>query len=191
MLVVIDNYDSFTYNLVQYLAKLGAKVKVFRNDQIDLVSLIALDPSHIVISPGPGTPNESGISLEVIRYYAGKVPILGVCLGHQALGQCFGARVERAPQVMHGKTSEVWHHHQGLFNALPSRFVVTRYHSLIVAEESLPECLEAVAWCQDESSGRLVMAMQHKEYPLYGVQFHPEAVLTEYGYELLAQFLKQ
>ncbi|AKP74627.1 Anthranilate synthase component II [Piscirickettsia salmonis] len=191
MLVVIDNYDSFTYNLVQYLAKLGADVRVFRNDQITLSELIALDPRHIVISPGPCTPNESGISLEVISYYTGKIPVLGVCLGHQALGQCLGARVEPAPYVMHGKTSEIWHTQQGLFKTLPRRFFVTRYHSLIVAEESLPECLEAVAWCKNKGSGRLIMAMQHKEYPLYGVQFHPEAVLTEYGYELLAQFLMQ
>ncbi len=184
MVVVIDNYDSFTYNLVQYLGELGADVRVFRNDAVTLDELRALAPSHIVISPGPGTPHDGGISLDIVRELHTRVPILGVCLGHQCIGAAFGGRVERAPQLMHGKTSRIYHDRQGIFSGIPSPFQATRYHSLIV-QEPLPDCLDVAAFTADGE----VMALRHKSAPLVGVQFHPESVLTEYGKEILRNFL--
>ena len=184
MIAVIDNYDSFTYNLVQYLGELGADVQVFRNDQITLDELANLSPSHLVISPGPGDPNDGGISNETIRCFADKVPILGVCLGHQCMGAVFGGVVKRAPKLMHGKTSQIYHDGQGLFDGLPSPFEATRYHSLIV-EEPLPDCLEVTAFTIDGE----VMSLRHRSHPTFGVQFHPESILTRYGKQLLKNFL--
>jgi anthranilate synthase/aminodeoxychorismate synthase-like glutamine amidotransferase len=184
MIAVIDNYDSFTYNLVQYLGELGADVQVFRNDQITLDELANLSPSHLVISPGPGDPNDGGISNETIRCFADKVPILGVCLGHQCMGAVFGGVVKRAPKLMHGKTSQIYHDGQGLFDGLPSPFEATRYHSLIV-EEPLPDCLEVTAFTIDGE----VMSLRHRSHPTFGVQFHPESILTQHGKQLLKNFL--
>jgi anthranilate synthase/aminodeoxychorismate synthase-like glutamine amidotransferase len=184
MIAVIDNYDSFTYNLVQYLGELGADVQVFRNDQITLDELASLSPSHLVISPGPGDPNDGGISNEAIRCFADKVPILGVCLGHQCMGAVFGGVVKRAPKLMHGKTSQIYHDGQGLFDGLPSPFEATRYHSLIV-EEPLPNCLEVTAFTIDGE----VMSLRHRSHPTFGVQFHPESILTQHGKQLLKNFL--
>jgi len=184
MIVVIDNYDSFTYNLVQYLGELGQEIKVFRNDQVTIDEIRALCPDHIVISPGPGDPDDGGISLDVLREFGPTIPILGVCLGHQCMGQAYGGKVERAPRLMHGKTSKVYHNATGLFNGIPSPFQATRYHSLIV-EEPLPDCLEVTAFT---SQGE-VMAARHKEYPTVGVQFHPESILTEHGHRILQNFL--
>lgn len=191
MLLMIDNYDSFTYNLVQYLGELGAEVQVYRNDCIDIPTIHKLAPRWIVISPGPCTPNEAGISLEVIRNFAGKIPLLGVCLGHQSVGQVFGGRVVRACQVMHGKTSMVYHRHEGVFRGLPSPLEATRYHSLVVERESLPECLEISAWTEHED-GTMdeIMGVRHRELAVEGVQFHPESILTQYGHELLKNFLE-
>lgn len=190
--LMIDNFDSFTYNVVQYLAELGAEVITHRNDAISLEEIEALAPSHIVISPGPCTPNEAGISLEVIRHFAGKLPILGICLGHQAIGQVYGGEVVRAPQVMHGKTSLVRHHSHGVFEGLADPLEVTRYHSLVVAAESLPECLEVTAWVDDDDvTPGLIMGLRHKTLDVEGVQFHPESILTRQGHELLANFLKR
>ncbi|MBH8580196.1 anthranilate synthase component II [Bisbaumannia pacifica] len=190
--LMIDNFDSFTYNVVQYLAELGAEVITHRNDAITLEEIEALAPSHIVISPGPCTPNEAGISLEVIRHFAGKLPILGICLGHQAIGQVYGGEVVRAPQVMHGKTSLVRHHGHGVFEGLADPLEVTRYHSLVVAAESLPECLEVTAWVDDDDvTPGLIMGLRHKTLDVEGVQFHPESILTRQGHELLANFLKR
>ncbi|WP_431026002.1 anthranilate synthase component II [Halomonas sp. H5] len=190
--LMIDNFDSFTYNVVQYLAELGAEVITHRNDAITLEEIEALAPSHIVISPGPCTPNEAGISLEVIRHFAGKLPILGICLGHQAIGQVYGGEVVRAPQVMHGKTSQVRHHHHGVFEGLADPLEVTRYHSLVVAAETLPECLEVTAWVDDDDvTPGLIMGLRHKTLDVEGVQFHPESILTRQGHELLANFLKR
>ncbi|ERS14922.1 anthranilate synthase subunit II [Alcanivorax sp. PN-3] len=188
--LMIDNYDSFTYNLVQYLQELGAEVLVHRNDQIDLAGMEALAADRLMISPGPCSPNEAGISVEAIRHFAGKLPILGVCLGHQSLGQAFGGEVVRAGQVMHGKTSSVHHTGQGVFAGLPSPFTATRYHSLVVARETLPECFEITAWTENEQ-GEMeeIMGMRHKELPLEGVQFHPESILTEHGHAMLKNFL--
>lgn len=190
--LIIDNYDSFTYNVVQYLAELGAEVKVYRNDAITLEQIEAMAPTHLVISPGPCTPNEAGVSLAAIRHFAGRVPILGICLGHQAIGQAYGGAVVRAPQVMHGKTSRIRHRGEGLFSGLEEPLEVTRYHSLVVAAESLPECLEVTAWTdQDDVTPGLIMGLRHRELDIEGVQFHPESILTRQGHELLTTFLKR
>jgi anthranilate synthase/aminodeoxychorismate synthase-like glutamine amidotransferase len=186
MLLMIDNYDSFTFNLVQYFGELGAEVKVVRNDELGVRDVEALAPSHVVLSPGPCTPNEAGITLETITRLAGKVPILGVCLGHQAIGQAFGGKVVRAKQVMHGKVSRIAHDSKGVFNSLPQQFVATRYHSLVVQRESLPACLEVSAQSEDGE----IMGLRHRGLPVEGVQFHPEALLTEHGHRMLENFLK-
>jgi para-aminobenzoate synthetase component II len=186
MILVIDNYDSFTYNLVQYLGELGADPEVHRNDQITVEEIRRLAPQRIVISPGPKTPNDAGICLDVIQKFAGKIPILGVCLGHQAIGQSFGGRVIRAPELMHGKTSQISHDGKTLFAGLPNPFPATRYHSLIVERSTLPDCLEISATTPDG----LIMGLRHKKMKVEGVQFHPESVLTEAGKQLLANFLK-
>ncbi len=184
MIAVIDNYDSFTYNLVQYLGELGAEIKVFRNDQVTLDQLVTLSPTHLVISPGPGDPNDGGISNEAIRYFTGKIPVLGVCLGHQCLGAVYGGVVKRAPKLMHGKTSPIYHNSKGIFDGLPSPFEATRYHSLMV-EEPVPDCLEVTAFTSDG----IVMGLKHKDHPTFGVQFHPESILTKHGKQLLKNFL--
>jgi anthranilate synthase/aminodeoxychorismate synthase-like glutamine amidotransferase len=185
MLLVIDNYDSFTYNLVQYLSEIGQEVRVVRNDEIAAADIAGLAPSHIVISPGPCTPNEAGISLEVIRTYAGKIPILGVCLGHQSIGQAFGGKVVRAPRVMHGKTSEIFHDGKGVFTGLPNPFEATRYHSLVIERTSVPEALEVTARTADQE----IMAVRHRTLAVEGVQFHPESFLTTCGKDLLRNFV--
>ena len=187
MLLMIDNYDSFTYNLVQYLGELGQHVAVYRNDQITLNDIDALAPSHIVISPGPCTPNEAGISVELAEVYGGEIPILGVCLGHQSIAQAFGGRVIRAQNLMHGKTSMISHCEAGLFAGLPSPFQATRYHSLVVERSSLPECFEITATAEDGE----IMALRHQRYPVVGVQFHPESILTQHGHRLLDNFIDQ
>ena len=192
MLLMLDNYDSFTYNLVQYLGELGAEVKVVRNDEVPVEALEALAPERIVVSPGPCTPNEAGISLATLERFAGKLPVLGVCLGHQSLGQAFGGEVVRAREPMHGKTSPVYHNGDGVFAGLPNPFTVTRYHSLVVKRETLPECLEITAWTQHpDGSLDEIMGLRHREFMIEGVQFHPESILTEHGHDLLANFLKQ
>ncbi|WP_290517546.1 aminodeoxychorismate/anthranilate synthase component II [Alcanivorax sp.] len=189
--LMIDNYDSFTYNLVQYLQELGAEVLVHRNDQISLEEIEALNPDRLMISPGPCTPNEAGISIAAIKHFAGKLPILGVCLGHQSIGQAFGGQVVRARQVMHGKTSPIYHSGQGVFRDLPSPYTATRYHSLVVEKDSLPDCLEMTAWTlKDDGSVDEVMGMRHKTLPIEGVQYHPESILSEHGHALLENFLK-
>ncbi|EKE77108.1 anthranilate synthase component II [Gallaecimonas xiamenensis] len=185
MLLVIDNYDSFTFNLVQYFQELGQEVQVARNDALSLADIEAMAPARLVVSPGPCTPNEAGISLAAISHFMDKLPILGVCLGHQAMAQVLGAKVVRAPQVMHGKTSPIRHDGSGLFSGLPNPLTVTRYHSLLVEADSLPACLKANAWTEDG----LVMGFAHQSLPLHGVQFHPEAILTQAGHQLLANFL--
>lgn len=185
MVVVIDNYDSFTYNLVQYLGELGAELRVFRNDQISLEEVRVLKPSHIVISPGPGDPNDGGVSNDVLRELGPTLPILGVCLGHQCMGHVYGGKVTRAPRLMHGKTSAIYHNGKGLFTGVPSPFRATRYHSLIV-EEPLPDCLQVTAFTREGE----VMGMRHKDYPVSGVQFHPESILTEHGKRILQNFLE-
>ena len=184
-LFMLDNYDSFTYNIVQYFGELGQEVKVLRNDQTTVAEIEALDPEYICISPGPCDPSQAGISLEVINYFAGKKPILGVCLGHQAIGQAFGGKVIRAKTIMHGKTSLVTHRNTDVFTGIPSPFTVTRYHSLAVERESLPDCLEVSA----ETADGEIMGLAHKTLPIYGVQFHPESVLSEHGHQLLQNFL--
>ena len=186
MLLMIDNYDSFTYNLVQYLGELGEDVRVFRNDEISLDEVAGMDPQRIVLSPGPCTPKEAGITLALIGKFAGRIPILGVCLGHQAIGQAFGGKVVRAKRVMHGKTSQIEHSGQGVFRDLPAGFAATRYHSLVIERESIPACLEITAHSEDGE----IMGVRHKEYPVEGVQFHPEAILTEHGHQLLKNFLQ-
>jgi len=192
MVLMIDNYDSFTYNLVQYLGELGAEVQTHRNDQITVAQVAALKPSHIVLSPGPCTPNEAGICLPLIRELAGKFPILGVCLGHQSIGQAFGGQVVRAREIMHGKTSQIHHTGQGVFSSLRSPFTATRYHSLIVAQDGFPPDLEVTAWTQREGGARdEVMGLRHRTLPVEGVQFHPESILTEHGHELLKNFLER
>ncbi|BAU72209.1 aminodeoxychorismate/anthranilate synthase component II [Metapseudomonas furukawaii] len=192
MLLMIDNYDSFTYNVVQYLGELGADVHVIRNDELSIAEIEALNPERIVVSPGPCTPNEAGVSLDVIRHFAGKLPILGVCLGHQSIGQAFGGDVVRARQAMHGKTSPVFHKDLGVFEGLNNPLTVTRYHSLVVKLETLPDALEVTAWTQhDDGSVDEIMGLRHKTLNIEGVQFHPESILTEQGHELLANFLKQ
>ena len=191
MILMIDNYDSFTYNVVQYLGELGAEVVVHRNDQIDLDGIEKLAPDRIVVSPGPCTPDQAGISMALIRHFGATIPILGVCLGHQSIGQALGGRVVRARQVMHGKTSPSYHCGEGVFRNLPSPFVATRYHSLIVAREDLPADLQITAWTQTPAGEKdEIMGFRHRHYPLEGVQFHPESILTEYGHDLLHNFLE-
>jgi anthranilate synthase component 2 len=196
MLLMIDNYDSFTYNVVQYLGELGAEVVVHRNDEITLAEIEALAPDKIVISPGPCTPNEAGISMDVIRTFGPQIPTLGICLGHQSIGQVFGGVVVRAREVMHGKTSMIHHNGQGVFRGLPQPFEATRYHSLVVARESCPDCLEITAWTErepeDVGSGDFdeIMGLRHREFPIEGVQFHPESILTKTGHDLLRNFLE-
>lgn len=191
MLLMIDNYDSFTYNLVQYLGELGADVHVYRNDRISVPEIERLKPDHIVISPGPCTPNEAGVSVETILHFAGKIPILGVCLGHQSIGQAFGGRVVHARQVMHGKTSLIHHRGAGVFHGLPDPFEATRYHSLVIAKESLPACLEVTAWTET-AAGQIdeIMGVRHREFAVEGVQFHPESILTQHGHAMLRNFLE-
>ncbi len=190
-LVIIDNYDSFTYNLYQYFGELGCKVSVVRNDATDIGGIEALNPSHLVISPGPCSPNEAGISLAAIKHFSGKLPILGVCLGHQAIAQAFGGKVVRAKKVMHGKTSPIRHNNQGLFRGLNNPLVVTRYHSLIVEAASLPDCFDVTAWTElPDGSVDEIMGYHHKVLPIEAVQFHPESVKTEQGHELLRNFLE-
>jgi len=191
MLVMIDNYDSFTYNVVQYFAELGADVRVFRNDEITVQEIEAMNPDHLVISPGPCTPNEAGISMEAIRYFAGKLPILGICLGHQSIGQVFGGHIIRAGQVMHGKISAIHHADVGVFKGLNNPYNATRYHSLVIDKKTLPECLEITAWTENpDGSMEEIMGVRHRELPIEGVQFHPESILTEHGHDLLNNFLK-
>jgi len=191
-LLMIDNYDSFTWNLVQYFAELGADVQVIKNDELDIAGIAALSPARIVLSPGPCTPNEAGVSMDVIREFAGQLPILGVCLGHQSIGQAFGGEVVRARQVMHGKTSAVFHKGEGVFAGLNNPLVQTRYHSLIVAKGNLPDCLEITAWTQHEDgSTDEIMGLRHKRFNVEGVQFHPESILSEQGHALLDNFLQQ
>lgn len=185
--LLVDNYDSFTYNLYQYLGELGAEVRVVRNDELSAEAALALSPERIVISPGPGTPDQAGITLDLIRCAAGRIPVLGVCLGHQALGQAFGGAVRRAPKLMHGKTSQIHHDGRNVFARLPDPFTATRYHSLVVEWDSVPESLEISAWTDDG----IVMGLRHREYPLEGVQFHPESILTTVGKDLLRNFLEQ
>ena len=186
MLLIIDNYDSFTYNLVQYFGELGAEMRIFRNDVITVEEIRALRPERICISPGPCTPNEAGISCDLIRELGATIPILGVCLGHQAIGQVYGGDVVRADRLMHGKTSPIHHGAAGIFAGMPSPFEATRYHSLIVKPETLPDCLEITAWTEE----REIMGLQHKQFPVHGVQFHPESILTQDGKRLLENFLK-
>jgi len=190
MIFVLDNYDSFTYNLVQYIGESGADVFVRRNDQTTVAEIEGLHPARIVISPGPCTPHEAGISIELIRYFAGRVPILGVCLGHQAIGEAFGGKVVRASNLMHGKTSAVEHDGKTIFRDLPSPMTATRYHSLIVEERSLPKELEISATCRDRDGTRVIMGLRHRKLPVEGVQFHPESVLTDQGKRLVNNFLK-
>jgi len=191
LIFVLDNYDSFTYNLVQYIGELGAEVEVRRNDQVTVAEVEALGPERIVISPGPCTPHEAGISIELIRHFAGKVPVLGVCLGHQAIGEAFGGKVIRAAHLMHGKTSAVVHDNKTVFRGLPMPMTATRYHSLIVEERSLPAELEVSAWSTEKDGSRTIMGLRHKKYPVEGVQFHPESVLTDAGKKLVGNFIKQ
>ncbi len=190
MLLMIDNYDSFTYNIVQYLGELGMEVEVYRNDAISLQQIEDLAPQQIVVSPGPCTPNEAGISLEAIRAFAGRIPLLGICLGHQSIGQVFGGDVIRAGRVMHGKLSPIEHTDSGVFSGLPQRFMATRYHSLVIDQATLPECLEVTAWALDDDGEREeIMGVRHKELLVEGVQFHPESILSEHGHRLLKNFL--
>lgn len=186
MLLMIDNYDSFTYNLVQYFGELGEDVRVYRNDEISIQEIEALKPDHICISPGPCSPKEAGISVATLQYFAGKIPMLGVCLGHQAIGEAFGGKIIRAGRVMHGKTDVVHTNRQGVFTGLPESFTITRYHSLVIERSSLPECLQITATTDDGE----IMGVRHKKFPIEGVQFHPESILSEYGHELLQNFLK-
>ena len=186
MLLMIDNYDSFTYNLVQYLRELGEEVEVYRNDKISLAEIEKLEPTRLVVSPGPCTPNEAGISVEAIKYFAGKFPILGVCLGHQSIGQAYGGKVVRADRLMHGKTSPVFHDNREIFAGLPDPFDATRYHSLILERSSLPECLEVTAWTAEDE----IMGMRHRDLPVWGMQFHPESILTVAGMDMLKNFLE-
>ena len=191
MIFVLDNYDSFTYNLVQYIGELGAKVEVRRNNEVTVAEVEAMEPEKIVISPGPCTPREAGISIELIRNVAGKIPVLGVCLGHQAIGEAFGGRVVRAAHLMHGKTSAVMHDNKTVFQGLPMPMTATRYHSLIVEEKDLPAELEVSAWTTEKDGARTIMGLRHRQYAVEGVQFHPESVLTDAGKKLVENFLKQ
>jgi len=192
MLLMIDNYDSFTYNIVQYFGELGQHVDVFRNDHITIEEIEALNPDYLVISPGPCTPNEAGVSVEAIKHFAGKIPIMGVCLGHQSIAQAFGGDIIRAKHVMHGKTSPVYHKDSGMFADLPNPVQTTRYHSLVIDQNTLPDCLEVTAWVEDEK-GNIdeIMGVKHKTLPIEGVQFHPESILTEKGHDMLKNFLDQ
>jgi len=191
MILMLDNYDSFTYNVVQYLAELKADVHVYRNDQITIAEIERLAPEKIVISPGPCTPNEAGISVDAIKYFAGKIPILGICLGHQSIGQAFGGEIIRAKQVMHGKTSMIHHNSSGVFENLTNPYEATRYHSLVINQSTLPDCLEVTAWTQnDDGSIDEIMGVRHKQLAVEGVQFHPESILTQHGHDLLENFLK-
>ena len=192
MLLMIDNYDSFTYNVVQYFGELGAEVKVIRNDELTIEQIAELQPERIVISPGPCTPTEAGVSVPVLTHFAGQLPILGICLGHQSIGQAFGGQVVRARQVMHGKTSPVFHTDQGVFAGLANPLTVTRYHSLVVSRDNLPDCLEVTSWTKHaDGSVDEIMGLRHREFQIEGVQFHPESIVSEQGHELLANFLKQ
>jgi len=192
MLLMIDNYDSFTYNVVQYLGELGADVHVHRNDEITIEQIEALNPEQLVISPGPCTPNEAGISVAAINHFAGKLPVFGICLGHQSMGQAFGGDVIRARQVMHGKVSPVYHNNTGVFEGLENPVSVTRYHSLVIDKDTLPDCLEVTAWTQNEDGSMdEIMGVRHKTLDIEGVQFHPESILTQQGHDLLANFLKR
>jgi len=190
MLLMIDNYDSFTYNLVQYFGELGEEILVYRNDKISIAEIEALAPERIVVSPGPCTPNQAGLSLELIEHFKGKLPLLGVCLGHQSIGQAFSGKIVHAKEIMHGKTSEIYHNNDDVFTGLDNPFTATRYHSLVIEQETLPDCLEVTAWTQTED-GEVdeIMGVRHKEYAISGVQFHPESILTSYGHELLKNFL--
>ena len=187
MLLMIDNYDSFTYNLVQYFGELGEDVKVVRNDEATVEQIAAMNPERIVLSPGPCTPNEAGVSVPVVLHFAGKIPLLGVCLGHQSIGQAFGGKIVHARQLMHGKVSGIRHQNTGVFRELPNPLTATRYHSLVIERESLPDCLEVTAWTEDGE----IMGVRHKQLHVEGVQFHPESILTERGHDLLANFLRQ
>ena len=188
---MIDNYDSFTFNIVQYMSELGANLKVVRNDEITIKEIEKMKPSQIVISPGPCTPNEAGISVDVIRRFHASIPILGVCLGHQSIAQAFGGRVIRAKRVMHGKVSSIYHNNVGVFETLDQGFTATRYHSLVIEESTLPSCLEITAWwLTDDGDFEEIMGIRHKEFPIQGVQFHPESILTEHGHKLLENFIK-
>lgn len=187
MLLMIDNYDSFTYNLVQYLAEIGQEVEVVRNDKISIDEINKLNPQYIVISPGPCTPNEAGISLELIEAFKGKIPILGVCLGHQSIGQAFGGKIVHAQTIMHGKTSKISHNNKGVFRGIKNPFIATRYHSLVVEKQTLPNCFDITAWTDDNE----IMGIKHKELAIEGVQFHPESILSEHGHDLLKNFLDQ
>lgn len=187
MLLMIDNYDSFTYNLVQYLAEIGQEVEVVRNDKISIEEINKLNPQYIVISPGPCTPNEAGISLELIEAFKGKIPILGVCLGHQSIGQAFGGKIVHAQTIMHGKTSKIFHNNKGVFRGIKDPFVATRYHSLVIEKQTLPNCFDITAWTDDNE----IMGIKHKELAIEGVQFHPESILSEHGHDLLKNFLDQ
>ena len=187
MLLMIDNYDSFTYNLVQYLAEIGQEVEVVRNDKISIEEINKLNPRYIVISPGPCTPNEAGISLELIEAFKGKIPILGVCLGHQSIGQAFGGKIVHAQTIMHGKTSKISHNNKGVFRGIKNPFIATRYHSLVIEKQTLPNCFDITAWTDDNE----IMGIKHKELAIEGVQFHPESSLSEYGHDLLKTFLDQ
>ncbi|AEG02933.1 anthranilate synthase component II [Methylomonas methanica] len=190
--VMVDNYDSFTYNLVQYFGELGAEVTVVRNDEVSVADIAALKPDKIVISPGPCTPKEAGISVETIRAYAGKIPLLGVCLGHQSIGYAFGGNIIHAKQIMHGKVSQVYHNDVGVFKGLNNPFTATRYHSLVIEQATLPDCLEVTAWTQDENGGiDEIMGVRHKTLDIEGVQFHPESILTEHGHDMLRNFLQR
>ena len=191
MILMIDNYDSFTYNLVQYLGELGHEVRVHRNDQISIDEITNLAPEAIVVSPGPCTPNEAGVSLEVVDRFSGEIPILGVCLGHQSIGQNFGGEIVRAKQVMHGKLSSIYHNGEGVFSTLPNPFTATRYHSLVIDKQSLPDCLEITAWTEQDGKPDEIMGVRHRLKNVHGVQFHPESILTEHGHELLDNFIKQ
>lgn len=187
MLLMIDNYDSFTYNLVQYLAEIGQEVEVVRNDKISIEEINKLNPQYIVISPGPCTPNEAGISLSLIEAFKGKIPILGVCLGHQSIGQAFGGKIVHAQTIMHGKTSKISHNNKGVFRGIKNPFIATRYHSLVIEKQTLPNCFDITAWTDDNE----IMGIKHKELAIEGVQFHPESILSEHGHDLLKNFLDQ
>ena len=190
MLLMIDNYDSFTYNLVQYFGELGQDVQVYRNDKISIAEIEKLAPEHIVISPGPCTPNEAGISIDVINHFKGQIPLLGVCLGHQSIGQAFGGKVIHAHDIMHGKTSDIYHNNTDVFKGFENPFTATRYHSLVIEKDSLPDCFEITAWTQNKDGAMdEIMGLRHKELAISGVQFHPESILNSYGHELLSNFL--
>ena len=191
MILMIDNYDSFTFNVVQYLLELGADVTVKRNDEIGIADIEAMQPQKIVISPGPCTPNEAGVSLDTVAYFAGKIPLFGICLGHQSIGQSFGGDIVRAKEVMHGKTSMIYHNGSGVFAALAHPVEATRYHSLVVAPQTLPDCLEVTAWTEEDGEVDAIMGLRHRELDVEGVQFHPESILTEHGHQLLNNFLQR